>query len=86
MAQLKAVFGKPATITRWGQLGLSGEWTDRSITLDVPPLVTPNAMSMQVMALHGGPWSDQVHAGTVAETARANRQPASPISSPEHKR
>ncbi len=71
MAELAGVLGKAPTITRWGQLGLSGAWADKPITLDVPPLVTPNAMSMQMMALHGGTWNEGVHAGTVAETAKA---------------
>jgi ABC-type phosphate transport system substrate-binding protein len=51
--QLAAIFGRAPTITRWGQLGLTGEWADRPIELDVPPLVTPNAMSMQTMVLRG---------------------------------
>ena len=71
MAQLAAVFGKSPTITRWGQLSLTGEWADKPITLVVPPLITPNAMSMQAMALKGGAWNANVHAGTVAETAKA---------------
>lgn len=71
LAQLKAVFGKNPTITRWGQLGLGGEWTDRSITLDTPPLVAPNAMSMQFMALQGGAWADSVHQDTIDATAKA---------------
>jgi len=71
MQQLAAVFGAAPTITTWGQLGLTGAWAERPIRLDVPPLITPNAMSMQVMALHGGAWNAGVHAGTVADTARA---------------
>ncbi len=71
MAQIASIFGKEPTITRWGQLGLTGEWVDKPITLDVPPRVTPNAMSMQIMVLRGEPWSDRVHEASVAETAKA---------------
>lgn len=71
MQQLAAIFGHAPTITRWGQLGLTGEWADRPIKLDVPPLITPNAMSMQIMTLKGGAWSNSVHEASVAETAKA---------------
>ena len=71
LAQLKAVMGASPTITTWGQLGLGGEWPDRPITIDVPPLVTPNAMSMQVMALQGGAWNAAIHEDSVANTAKA---------------
>lgn len=41
LAQLEAVFGTehrlgPANIRTWGQLGLTGEWADRPITLYAP--------------------------------------------------
>ena len=71
LAQLKAAFGKNPTITRWSQLGLSGEWADRPITLDTPPLVAPNSMSMQFMVLQGGAWSDDVHQAPITDTAKA---------------
>jgi len=71
LAQLAAIFGKAPTITRWGQLGLTGEWADKPITLDVPPHVTPNAMSMQIMVLRGGPWAESVREASVADTAKA---------------
>jgi ABC-type phosphate transport system substrate-binding protein len=71
MQQLAVVFGKAPTITRWGQLGLTGEWADRPIVLDMPPRVAPNAMSMQAMVLRGGAWSDTVHEASVADTAKA---------------
>ena len=61
LPQLAAVFGRSPTITRWGQLGLTGEWADRPIALRMPPRITPNAMSMQMMALQGVPWSGSVH-------------------------
>jgi ABC-type phosphate transport system substrate-binding protein len=69
--QLAAIFGRAPTITRWGQLGLTGEWADRPIELDVPPLVTPNAMSMQTMVLRGGAWNTTTHEGSVVDTAKA---------------
>lgn len=71
LAQLKAVFGKNPSITRWGQLGLGGEWADRPIVLDAPPLVAPNAMSMQFMVLQGGEWAHNVHQGSIDATAKA---------------
>jgi ABC-type phosphate transport system substrate-binding protein len=71
LQQLKAVMGASPTIRTWGQLGLTGEWADRLIQIDVPPLVTPNAMSMQVMTLQGGAWNAAVHEDSVANTAKA---------------
>jgi ABC-type phosphate transport system substrate-binding protein len=71
LPQLAAVFGRSPTITRWGQLGLGGEWADRPIVLDIPPRITPNAMSMQAMALRGGAWSETAHEAPVADTAKA---------------
>ncbi len=71
MQQLAAIFGRSPTITRWGQLGLTGEWVNRPIVLDVPSLVTPNAMSMQIMVLRGGAWSSTVREASVADTAKA---------------
>jgi ABC-type phosphate transport system substrate-binding protein len=71
LAQLKAVFGKNPTITRWGQLGLGGEWSAHPIVLDVPPLVAPNSMSMQFMVLHGGGWNENLHPAPIADTAKA---------------
>ena len=71
MQQLAAVFGASPTITRWGQLGLTGEWADRPIAIDIPPRVTPNAMSMQMMALQGRPWNAAVREASVADTAKS---------------
>jgi ABC-type phosphate transport system substrate-binding protein len=77
VAQIDAIFGRerrqglPAPITRWGQLGLTGEWADRPITLYVPYRVAPNAMSLQLLALQGGAWSAAVHEGSIAEVAAA---------------
>jgi ABC-type phosphate transport system substrate-binding protein len=71
LAQLAAVLGRAPTITRWGQLGLTGAWADRPIVVDVPPLIAPNAMSMQAMALRGGAWNETAHEASVADTAQA---------------
>jgi ABC-type phosphate transport system substrate-binding protein len=71
LAQLAAILGQPASITRWGQLGLGGEWADRPITVYTPPLAAPNAMSMQDMVLHGGAWTVQARPGSIADTAAA---------------
>ena len=71
LPQLAAVLGRAPTITRWGQLGLTGEWADRPIALYVPPRITPNAMSMQTMVLHGGAWNARLREASVADTAKA---------------
>ena len=47
------------------------EWAARAIVLDVPPRTAPNAMSMQMMALRGGAWSESLHEASVADTAKA---------------
>jgi ABC-type phosphate transport system substrate-binding protein len=71
MQQLAAAFGRSSPVTRWGQLGLKGDWAARPIKLHIPPRVTPNAMSMQAMALHGDDWSAAAQEASVAETAKA---------------
>ncbi len=71
LPQFAAVFSRPPTITRWGQLGLGGEWAARPIVLRAPPHMAPNAMSMQMMALHGSAWSETLHEASVADTAKA---------------
>jgi ABC-type phosphate transport system substrate-binding protein len=71
LPQLKAIFGRAPTLTRWGQLGLTGEWAERPIALDVPPLVAPNAMSMQFMVLQGEAWNENAHQASIADTAKA---------------
>ena len=77
MQQLDAIFGRerrqghPEAITRWGQLGLTGEWTDRPITIHVPYRVAPTAMSMQLLVLKGGAWNAAVHESSIAEVAAA---------------
>jgi ABC-type phosphate transport system substrate-binding protein len=71
LPELAAILGRPQSITRWGQLGLTGDWVDRPVTIYMPPKAAPNAMSMQIMALKGGAWSEGVHEGSIAETAAA---------------
>lgn len=77
VAQLDAIFGRelrqglPAAITTWGQLGLTGEWAARPITVYVPYRITPNAMSIQLAVLRGGAWNPAVREASVAEVAAA---------------
>ncbi|HEY3634230.1 MAG TPA: substrate-binding domain-containing protein [Caldimonas sp.] len=71
LPQLAAVLGGAPTITRWGQLGATGAWADRPIVLYAPPRITPNAMSMQAMVLHGGVWNERLREASVADTAKA---------------
>jgi hypothetical protein len=69
--QLKAIMGPNPTITKWGQLGLTGDWAGRPIWVYIPNRDAPNSMSMQMKVLGGQPFGIQVHEGTVAETAAA---------------
>jgi ABC-type phosphate transport system substrate-binding protein len=69
--QLAAIFGAEPRITRWGQLGLTGGWADRPIHVRMPPHSAPNAMSMQMMALHGAAWNPAGVEAPIADTARA---------------
>jgi ABC-type phosphate transport system substrate-binding protein len=69
--QLAAIFGDSPAITRWGQLGLGGDWAQRPITIYIPPRVAPNAMSVQILVLKGSPWNREVHEGSIADTAQA---------------
>ena len=69
--QLRAIFGADPSITRWGQLGLTGEWADRPIHVRMPPHVAPNAMSMQMMVLGGRPWNAAAVEAPIAATAAA---------------
>jgi ABC-type phosphate transport system substrate-binding protein len=71
LPQLAAVLGANPTITRWGQLGATGEWADRPIHVYMPPRVAPNATSMQVMVLRGGAWNAAAREGSIADTAAA---------------
>ena len=77
LAQLDAIFGRdrrggaPAPLTRWGQLGLGGEWADRPISVSVPPRVTPHATWFQEKVLRDGPWSRAIHEATPADNIAA---------------
>ncbi len=77
VAQIDAIFGQERrqgfkeAINTWGQLGLTGEWARRPITVYVPPRVTPNAMSLQISVLREGAWSSVVQEKSVAELAAA---------------
>jgi ABC-type phosphate transport system substrate-binding protein len=71
LPQLAAIFARAPTISRWGDLGLTGEWAERPITIYMPPRVAPNAMSMQMMVLRGGAWNAAVREGSIAVTAAA---------------
>jgi ABC-type phosphate transport system substrate-binding protein len=71
LRQVAATFGQPQTITRWGQLGLTGEWAERPITMYMPPQVAPNATSMQIMVLNGRAWTSAAREGSIADTAAA---------------
>jgi ABC-type phosphate transport system substrate-binding protein len=69
--ELAAILGSTGRIRTWGDLGLTGEWKDRPITVYMPPRIAPNAMSMQAMVLHDGAWNPNAHEGSIAETAAA---------------
>ncbi len=71
LPQIAAILGERPSITRWGQLGLGGEWAERPIAIYMPPRVAPNATSMQIMALKGGAWNPAVREGNIADTAAA---------------
>lgn len=69
--QLRAILEKNPTITRWGQLGLKGAWENKPIQVRTPPLSAPNAMSVQIRVLQGGPWNGSATPAPIAETAQA---------------
>jgi len=69
LPQLAAILGASPGITRWGQVGATGAWADRPITIYMPNRVAPNAMSMQMMVLNGAAWNAAVREGSIAETA-----------------
>lgn len=71
VAQVAGVFAEPPTITRWGQLGLTGDWADRPVKIHMPPHVAPNAMWMQAEVLKGAPWRQDAVEAPIAETAQA---------------
>ncbi len=63
LSQLDAVFGAArrrgatAAITKWGQLGLTGEWADRPITVVTPLDFSTPALQIQHRVLLDGPWA-----------------------------
>ena len=69
--QLAAILGAHPSITRWGQLGATGEWADRPIHVYMPSRVAPNATSMQIMVLKGGAWNENAREASIADTAAA---------------
>lgn len=71
LARLKEVLSENPKITRWGQLGASGEWADRPIHLYMPPPASPNAMFMQVAVLHGAGWNPAARSASITETANS---------------
>ena len=71
LRQLAGVLANPPIITRWGQLGLEGEWADRPIVIRMPPHMAPNAMWMQATVLRGASWNSAAHEASIAETARS---------------
>src|SRR5205085_2869756 len=74
LPQLAGIFAESPAITRWGELGLTGEWAQRPISIYIPPAAAPNARSMQAIVLGGGEWSAAAHQGSIAVTAAAIAQ------------
>jgi ABC-type phosphate transport system substrate-binding protein len=72
--QLEAIFKRSPAITRWGELGLTGEWAQRPIVIYMPPKAAPNTRWMQATMLHGGEWNAAVREGSIAATAAAIAQ------------
>ncbi|GAP60698.1 phosphate-binding protein PstS [Arthrobacter sp. Hiyo1] len=64
-SQLDAIYsaerrrGCPEPITRWGQLGLTGEWTDAPIHAYGLDRDTGTAQHIWLRVLQEGPWSDR---------------------------
>jgi ABC-type phosphate transport system substrate-binding protein len=74
MPQLAAILDRSPKITRWGQLGLTGDWAQRPIAIYIPPKVAPNTMSMQATLLDGRDWNPAAREGSIAATAAAIAQ------------
>ncbi|WP_198519280.1 PstS family phosphate ABC transporter substrate-binding protein [Novosphingobium kunmingense] len=70
LAQLRGVFGANPTITRWGQLGLTGDWAERPIVVRMPPRVAPNAVSFQMLLGMAG-WNAAAREAPIQPTAQA---------------
>ena len=74
MPQLAAILDRSPRITRWGELGLTGEWAQRPIAIYIPPKAAPNTRSMQATLLDGREWNPAAREGTIASTAAAIAQ------------
>src|SRR5262249_17893493 len=74
LPQLEAIFGRSPAITRWSELGLTGEWAQRPIVIYMPPKAAPNARWMQATVLRDGEWNAAVREGSIAATATAIAQ------------
>jgi ABC-type phosphate transport system substrate-binding protein len=72
--QLAAILNAAPKIMRWGELGLTGEWAQRPITVYIPPKAAPNTRSMQATLLDGREWNPAAREGTIASTAAAIAQ------------
>jgi len=72
--QLAAILDRSPTITRWGDLGLTGEWAQRAIVLYIPPKAAPNTRSMQTTLLGDREWNPAAREGSIAATAAAIAQ------------
>ena len=69
--QLRAIFAETFSIVRWGQLGVTGAWAERPIRSYMPPIASPNAMSVQISVLGGQAWNRDARPGSITEIARA---------------
>ena len=72
--QLASIFDRTPRITRWGDLGLTGEWAQRPIAVYIPPKAAPNVRSMQTTLLGDREWNPTAREGSIADTAAAIAQ------------
>jgi ABC-type phosphate transport system substrate-binding protein len=63
--QLRQIWGINPQIKTWGDLGLSGDWSNRRINLIAPPLSAPNARSIQFTVLGWGKWAEDIQTGSI---------------------
>lgn len=71
LPQLRQILSADGKVTRWGQLGLDGQWKDRPIRIYTPPRAAPNSMSIQIGVLDGTAWRSGAQEGSIGETAAA---------------
>jgi ABC-type phosphate transport system substrate-binding protein len=75
--QLDAVLGSerrlghPENVTRWGQLGLTGEWAARPVKVYMPLRTQASAVYMRKAALADGAWRCGVVEASPSETVKA---------------